>query len=334
MDNPIFSLFSNLARKVMIFARQEAERFNHDYIGTEHILLGLAYTDVCLLFNSHGISRDDIRKHFDLVLKRNPDVVTMGQLPFTPRAKKAIEFAIRESKLADSKEVLTCHILVGLLSEQEGAAATALNKFGLTLQKARSEGESKVDNKDAVIANAGDQVVGKCVISEAPTPKVVRRSPYSELPKNPTVSISSADTAPADVVIGGINISKMNKKIDEVIALLSADRDYKFFSNPMQFKAPSPEEVKAEKLSTSRAYIMRLHRQNIEMEMRLKMLTAILGVGNDHCTPKTLANPYTGDCRLSATGPTVDLSDATAEMIMDEDLLDHHEYWRELERRG
>src|SRR6267143_2111033 len=109
----MFDRFTDRARKVMSFARQEAERFNHDYIGTEHVLLGL--------------------------VKEGPGVVTMGQLPFTPRAKKVLEFAIDEARALDHNYVGTEHLLLGLLREQEGLAAQVLMNLGLKLEDVRNE---------------------------------------------------------------------------------------------------------------------------------------------------------------------------------------------------
>ena len=153
----MFDRFTDRARKVMSFARQEAERFNHDYIGTEHVLLGLVKEGSGVAANvleNLDVDLEKVRLEVEKLVKPAPDVVTMGQLPFTPRAKKVLEFAIDEARALDHNYVGTEHLLLGLLREQEGLAAQVLVNLGLKLEDVRNEvmeflGAETQQNKEA-----------------------------------------------------------------------------------------------------------------------------------------------------------------------------------------
>src|SRR4029077_14373746 len=155
--NTMFDRFTDRARKVMSFARQEAERFNHDYIGTEHVLLGLVKEGSGVAANvleNLDVDLEKVRLEVEKLVKPAPDVVTMGQLPFTPRAKKVLEFAIDEARALDHNYVGTEHLLLGLLREQEGLAAQVLMNLGLKLEDVRNEvmeflGAETQQSKDA-----------------------------------------------------------------------------------------------------------------------------------------------------------------------------------------
>ncbi|MCW8130009.1 MAG: AAA family ATPase, partial [Planctomycetota bacterium] len=138
----MFDRFTDRARKVMSFARQEAERLNHDYIGTEHILLGLVKEGSGVAANvleNLDVDLDKVRLEVEKLVKPAPDVVTMGNLPFTPRAKKVLEYAMDEARALDHNYVGTEHLLLGLLREQEGLAAQVLMNLHLKLEDVRNE---------------------------------------------------------------------------------------------------------------------------------------------------------------------------------------------------
>ncbi|MFH0938819.1 MAG: ATP-dependent Clp protease ATP-binding subunit [Planctomycetota bacterium] len=138
----MFDRFTDRARKVMSLARQEAERFNHDYVGTEHILLGLVKEGSGVAANvleNLDVDLEKVRLEVEKLVKPAPNVVTMGQLPFTPRAKKVLEFSIDEARALDHNYVGTEHLLLGLLREQEGLAAQVLMNLGLKLEDVRNE---------------------------------------------------------------------------------------------------------------------------------------------------------------------------------------------------
>ncbi len=138
----MYERFTDRARKVMQLANQEAQRFNHEYIGTEHILLGLVKEGSGVAANvlkNLDIDLKKIRLEVEKLVQSGPDMVTMGKLPQTPRAKKVIEYSMGEARDLNHNYVGTEHILLGLLREQEGVAAQVLMNLGLKLEDVREE---------------------------------------------------------------------------------------------------------------------------------------------------------------------------------------------------
>src|SRR5204863_4959634 len=137
-----YERFTDHTRKVMQHTNQEAQRFNHEYIGTEHILLGLVKEGSGVAANVLKNLDVDLRKDLievENIVKSGPDMVTMGKLPQTPRAKKVIEYSMEEARNLNHNYVGTEHILLGLLREQEGGAAQVLMNLGLKLEDVREE---------------------------------------------------------------------------------------------------------------------------------------------------------------------------------------------------
>ncbi len=138
----MFERFTDRARKVMALANQEAQRFNHEYIGTEHILLGLVKEGSGVganVLKNLGVDLRKVRLEVEKLVKSGPEVVTMGKLPQTPRAKRVIEYAIEEARNLNHNYVGTEHLLLGLLREQDGVAAQVLMNLGLKLDDVREE---------------------------------------------------------------------------------------------------------------------------------------------------------------------------------------------------
>jgi ATP-dependent Clp protease ATP-binding subunit ClpC len=138
----MYERFTDRARKVMQLANQEAQRFNHEYIGTEHILLGLVKEGsgtAAHVLKNLDIDLRKIRLEIEKVVQSGPDMVTMGKLPQTPRAKKVIEYSIEEARFLNHNYVGTEHLLLGLVREQEGVAAQVLMNLGLKLEDVREE---------------------------------------------------------------------------------------------------------------------------------------------------------------------------------------------------
>jgi ATP-dependent Clp protease ATP-binding subunit ClpC len=138
----MYERFTDRARKVMQLANQEAQRLNHEYIGTEHILLGLVKEGSGVAANvlkNLDIDLRKIRLEIEKIVQSGPDMVTMGKLPQTPRAKKVIEYSIEEARNLNHNYVGTEHLLLGLLREQEGVAAQVLMNLGLKLEDVREE---------------------------------------------------------------------------------------------------------------------------------------------------------------------------------------------------
>ncbi|MBI5723146.1 MAG: ATP-dependent Clp protease ATP-binding subunit [Planctomycetes bacterium] len=138
----MFERFTERARKVMALANQEAQRFNHEYIGTEHILLGLVKEGTGVganVLKNLGVELHKVRIEVEKLVKPGPEMVTMGKLPQTPRAKKVIEYAIEEARNLNHNYVGTEHLLLGLLREHDGVAAQVLLNLSLKLDEVREE---------------------------------------------------------------------------------------------------------------------------------------------------------------------------------------------------
>ena len=138
----MFDRFTDRARKVMALARKEAQRFNHDFIGTEHILLGLIQEGSGVAANvlkNLGVEIEKIRREIEKNVQSGPSMVTMGQLPFTPRAKKVLELSMEEANELGHNYIGTEHILLGLIRENDGVAAQVLLDLNLKLDDVRAE---------------------------------------------------------------------------------------------------------------------------------------------------------------------------------------------------
>ncbi len=138
----MYERFTERARKVMLLANQEARRFNHEYIGTEHVLLGLVKEGFGVGANALknlNVDFHKIRLEVERLIQSAPNEVTEENLPMTPRAKKVIEYAMEEARNLNHKYVGTDHSLLGLLREQEGVAAQILMNLGLKLDEVRDE---------------------------------------------------------------------------------------------------------------------------------------------------------------------------------------------------
>lgn len=136
----MYERFTDRARKVMQLANQEAHRFNHEYIGTEHIILGLVKEGsgvAAAVLKSFQVDIRKIRLEVEKLMQSGPEMVSMGKLPQTPRAKKVIEYSMEEARNLNHNYVGTEHILLGLLREQEGVASQVLARLGVDLDKAR-----------------------------------------------------------------------------------------------------------------------------------------------------------------------------------------------------
>jgi ATP-dependent Clp protease ATP-binding subunit ClpC len=138
----MFDRFTERARKVMGFARREAQRFHHEYIGTEHILLGLIQEGQGVAANvlkSMNIDLEKIRREIEKIVKAGPAMEPSVQIPFTPRAKKVVELALEEASNLGHNYIGTEHLLLALLREQEGIAAHVLQALGVRLKDVREE---------------------------------------------------------------------------------------------------------------------------------------------------------------------------------------------------
>ena len=138
----MFEKFTDRARKALALANQEAQRFNHEYIGTEHILLGLVKEGSGIggaVLKRLGVDLRKVRLEVERLIKPGPEMVTMGKLPQTPRAKRVVEHAIEEARNLYHNYVGTEHLLLGLLRERDGVACQVLMNMGLKPDEVREE---------------------------------------------------------------------------------------------------------------------------------------------------------------------------------------------------
>ncbi|MDX6627853.1 MAG: ATP-dependent Clp protease ATP-binding subunit ClpC, partial [Gaiellales bacterium] len=137
----MFERFTERARQVVVLAQDEARALKHNYIGTEHILLGLLREEEGLaarVLDSLEITVEEVRAQVARIVGQG-DEVTTGQIPFTPRAKKVLELALREALSLGHNYIGTEHILLGLVRENEGVAARILLDFDADAEKIRNE---------------------------------------------------------------------------------------------------------------------------------------------------------------------------------------------------
>jgi hypothetical protein len=143
---PEFCHFTPRAQQVLALARKEAERLHHNFVGTEHLLLGI----ICLgqglgqgtavdVLNRLGLDLNKVREEVEKQVGPGPDQLISGMIPYTPRVKKVLALAAKEAKNLNHTYVGTEHILLGLLGEGDGVAARVLKNFGVDLEKTRQE---------------------------------------------------------------------------------------------------------------------------------------------------------------------------------------------------
>ncbi len=134
--------FTDRTRKVLAMAREEAIRLQHDYVGTEHILLGLVREGegvAAFVLRNLNVDFGQIREHIEASVRKGHSTLALGELPYTSRAKKVLEYAMREAGALKHSYVGTEHLLIGLLCEEKAIAAQVLKSLGLSLAQARAE---------------------------------------------------------------------------------------------------------------------------------------------------------------------------------------------------
>ena len=153
-DRDRFDKFTERARKVLSLAQEEAQRFQHNYIGTEHLLLGLVREGegvAAKVLSNLGVELYQVRNAVEFIIGRG-DRIVLGEIGLTPRAKKVIELAVDEARRLNHHYIGTEHLLLGLIREGEGIAAGVLESLGVNLEKVRTQtiqvlGQSGVSQK-------------------------------------------------------------------------------------------------------------------------------------------------------------------------------------------
>lgn len=138
----MYERFTDRSRKIMQLASQEAQRFNHEYIGTEHVLLGLVKEGTGVAANvlkNLGVDLRKIRLEVERIIQAGPDMVANGKLPITPSMRKALDYAIEEAENLSHNYVGTEHLLLGVLREETGVACNVLKNLGLRPSVVREE---------------------------------------------------------------------------------------------------------------------------------------------------------------------------------------------------
>ncbi|MBQ2820354.1 MAG: ATP-dependent Clp protease ATP-binding subunit [Thermoguttaceae bacterium] len=176
----MYERFTDRARKVLQLANQEAQRLNHEYIGTEHILLGLVKEGSGVAANvlkNMDVDLAKIRREVEKLVNQGTDMIAMGKLPQTPRAKKAIEYAVEEARNFSHTYVGTEHLLLGLLREEEGVAAQVLLNLGLSLDRVRDQILELMGNGKDSAERSAASVGGPSADTDSPKPSGKSKTP-------------------------------------------------------------------------------------------------------------------------------------------------------------
>jgi ATP-dependent Clp protease ATP-binding subunit ClpC len=165
----MFERFTDRARRVVVLAQEEARMLDHNYIGTEHILLGLLREGdgiAAKALEALGISLDAMRQAVEGIIGRGAQPLpASGHIPFTPRAKKVLELSLREALQLGHDYIGTEHILLGLLREDDGVAVHVLVDSGLDVNRVRQQvigllhGQSAEDRPSSAASASGDDLV-------------------------------------------------------------------------------------------------------------------------------------------------------------------------------
>ncbi len=201
----MFERFTERARKVILFAKEEARKYNHDYVGTEHILLGLLREGkgvAAAVLNNLGLGLGKITLEIEKLVQPGPSTKINGDVPFTARAKKVIEMAMDEARSLGHNYIGTEHILLGLIAEGEGVASQVLMNLGLDLGRVRQEVMNLLGSATPGFGDLGSSFAGK---------------PQSKFSKGKTRQPSVDKTPALDAF--GRDLTKLAKenKLDPVI---------------------------------------------------------------------------------------------------------------------
>jgi ATP-dependent Clp protease ATP-binding subunit ClpC len=178
---------------VLTLAQEEAHRFRHNYIGTEHLLLGLVREGdgvAARVLRRMSVDLDEVRRSVEAIIGRGERIV-LGEVGLTPRAKKVIELAVEEAHRLNHHYVGTEHLLLGLVREGEGIAAGVLENFGIKLHRVRREVEVELDNIAAGRSTARQTknviIVGAAITAAVVTFIALRRKIALRNVKSPSV---------------------------------------------------------------------------------------------------------------------------------------------------
>jgi ATP-dependent Clp protease ATP-binding subunit ClpC len=190
-----FNEYTPRARQVIQMARQEAEKFNHSYVGTEHLLLGLLALGEGVavdVLKRMSLSVDRVRTEVEKQVGQGGETKTVGPIPFTPRAKRVLQFAATEARELHHNYIGTEHLLLGLLREEEGVAAHVLRTLGVDIESVRAEVMKVLDPN----VNPSDSAQGGEGESEEEAEEETRE-PKAENPEPPPAAAKGKSKTPA-----------------------------------------------------------------------------------------------------------------------------------------
>src|SRR6476620_1591120 len=170
MSDEAMNNFTPRAQQVLALARKEADRFNHNFVGTEHLLLGLIKLGQGVAVNvlqKLGLDLETVRLEVEKQVGTGPDQKMIGNIPYTPRVKKVLSLAAKEAKALNHTYVGTEHILLGLLREGDGVAARVLKNLDVDIEQTRQEILKELDPNFAAQEESG----GPSEAPEKPAPE-------------------------------------------------------------------------------------------------------------------------------------------------------------------
>jgi ATP-dependent Clp protease ATP-binding subunit ClpA len=186
----VFERFTDRARRVVVLAQDEARMLNHNYIGTEHILLGLIHEAdgvAARALEELGVRLEAVRREVEDIIGQGESAPT-GHIPFTPRAKKVLELSLREALQLGHNYIGTEHILLGLIREGEGVAAQVLQKLGAELTNVRAgvlrllTGSPEIDEASWAEVRGDPPLCPRCraSLSETAVHRIIDVAPHEE----------------------------------------------------------------------------------------------------------------------------------------------------------
>jgi ATP-dependent Clp protease ATP-binding subunit ClpA len=221
----MFERFTDRARRVIVLAQEEARMLNHDYIGTEHILLGLIHVGegvAAKALESLNVSLRAARSEVEAMIGQGQDGLT-GHIPFTPRAKKVLELSLREALQLGHDYIGTEHILLGLVREGEGVGAQVLTKLGATLEKVRGEVARQLGEQGVSVPERprGPEAAG----AEQPPPLSARAQAAMVLAEEIADKLDHAEVHPEDLLRALLALAMGDPKMRDMLRELGVDLD-------------------------------------------------------------------------------------------------------------
>jgi ATP-dependent Clp protease ATP-binding subunit ClpC len=195
----VFERFTDRARRVVVLAQQEARNLDHNYIGTEHLLLGLVSEGegiAALALGQLDISLERIRSDVEAIVGRGSKPQS-GHIPFTPRAKKVLELSLREALQLGHSYIGTEHILLGLVREGEGVAAQVLERLGADLDRVREAVVELLPGSSESAGRSPRRRRGRRILEEEPSGS---SSASEDFPICPSCSAPLAETMTVKVL--------------------------------------------------------------------------------------------------------------------------------------